>query len=58
MSNPLKIFENLTPPFEMYPFFKGTKDFISNNELRTHLNVQFEYTVVKRLKIKGELGFF
>ena len=47
-ATPLKILENLTPPpLEMYlvqksrdSFFKETKYFISNNEIRAHLNVE------------------
>ena len=44
---PLKVLENLTPPLRCTlvqkskdSFFKETKDFISNNEMRTHLNVE------------------
>ena len=47
MSNSLKILENFTPPLKCTfvqkskdSFFKETKDFISNNEIRTHLNVE------------------
>ena len=47
MSNPLKILEDLTPPLKCTlvqksedSFFKETKYFISNNEIRTYLNIE------------------
>ena len=47
MSNPLKILENFTPPLKYTlvqknkdSFFKETKDFISKNEMATHLNIE------------------
>ena len=49
MSNPPQNFGEFDSPLEMTPtlaqkskgtFFKEIKDFISNNEIRTHLNVE------------------
>ena len=47
ISSPLKILKNLTTPLKWTlvqkckdSFFKETKDFISNNEMRTNLNVE------------------
>ena len=61
-ATPLKILENLTRPLlkctfiqkSEVSFFQETKDFISNNEIRKHLNVE----VWINLKIEGELGLF
>ena len=37
--------------------FEETKDFISNNKSRAHLNIEI-WIELQNLKIKGELGFF